>query len=271
MRRALEYSKIVGKPIIEHCEEPALAGEWEAAEGAVATRLGLAGLSPAAEECMVARDLVLAIRTGGRLHLAHLSTGLSAELYRWAKELGANVTAEATPHHIALTDELLEGYNTYAKVSPPLRSEKERAAVAEAVRSGLIEVIATDHAPWSDEKKLKEFRLAPNGISGIETAVALSWTALVVGLGMHPSDFISRLTLGPAKALGLRAPSLAPGSIADITIIDSGASREAAPAQFLSKGKNSPVAGMKLSGWPYATIIGGSLVMLCGEVRRVRI
>jgi dihydroorotase len=271
MRRALEYSKIVGKPIIEHCEEPALAGEWEAAEGAVATRLGLAGLSPAAEECMVARDLVLALRTGGKLHLAHLSTGLSAELYRWAKEMGADVSAEATPHHIALTDELLEGYNTYAKVSPPLRSEKERAALAKAVKNGLIDVIATDHAPWADEKKLKEFKLAPNGISGIETAVALSWTALVDGLGMSPSDFVSRFTIGPAKALGLRAPSLAPGSVADITIIDPGASRDADPAKFFSKGKNSPVAGMKLGGWPYATIICGSPVMLKGEVRRVRI
>ena len=143
--------------------------------------------------------------------------------------------------------------------------------MAEAVKSGLIEVIATDHAPWSDEKKLKEFKLAPNGISGIETAIALTWTALVVGIGMHPSDFISRFTAGPAKALGLRVPSLAPGTVADITIIDPVASREVIPAQFLSKGKSSPASGMKLCGWPYAAIIGGSLVMQGGEVRRVRI
>ncbi len=268
MRRALEYTKVIGKPVIEHCEEPSLAGEWEAAEGATATRLGLKPIPAAAEECMAARDAVLAIRTGGRLHLAHLSTGLSCEILRWAKSMGARVSAEATPHHIALTDAKLEGYDTNAKVSPPLRPEAERAAVARAVREGLIGAIATDHAPWSMEKKMKEFRLAPNGISGFETAVPLAWTALVEGMGMPASDFIARFTRGPAEALGLPVPSLAPGMPAYVTIIDPATERKADPGIFLSRGKNSPVGGMRLRGWAYAAVVGGRLAMLAGEPRR---
>ena len=268
MRRALEYTKVIGRPVIEHCEDPSLAGEWEAAEGAMATKLGLKAIPAAAEECMAARDAVLAIRTGGRLHLAHLSTGLSCEILRWAKSMGANVTAEATPHHIALTDAKIEGYNTNAKVSPPLRPESERAAIAWAVKEGLIGTIATDHAPWSMEKKLKEFRLSPNGISGFETAVPLAWTALVDGMGMEASDFIARLTTGPAHALGLPVPAFVPGSAAYVTIIDPYTEREADPGRFLSRGKNSPVGGMRLRGWAYAAVVGGRLAMLAGEPRR---
>ena len=268
LRRALEYTKVIGRPVIEHCEDPSLAGEWEAAEGAVATRLGLRPIPAAAEECMAARDAVLAIRTGGRLHLAHLSTGLSCEILRWAKAMGARVTAEATPHHIALTDEMILGYNTNAKVSPPLRPEAERARVARAVKDGTVGVIATDHAPWSQDKKQKEFRLAPNGISGFETAVPLAWTALVDGMGMPAADFIARLTTGPAEALGLPVPTLTPGSPAYVTIIDPVTEREADTARFLSRGKNSPVGGMGLKGWAYAAIVGGRVAMLAGEPRR---
>lgn len=271
MRRALEYSKIVRRPIIEHCEDLTLTNGGEANEGPVTTWLGLNPIPRASEECMVARNLVLAIRTKGRLHLAHLSTGLSISLFNWAKGYGANISAEVTPHHLALTDELLAGFETYAKVNPPLRGEEDRAAVALAAKNGLVDAIATDHAPWSDEKKKKEFKAAPNGISGLETAIAMSWTALVIGLGMEPSDFIARFTTGPARVLGCAPPSLSEGSVADITLIDPKTVRAVEPKDFASWGKNSPAGGMELSGWPRATIIAGRAAMLDGVVRRWRI
>ena len=270
MRRALEYSKILRRPVIEHCEDMSLSKDGEGSEGPVATKLGLMPIPRASEEAMAARDLVLAIRTGGRLHLAHLSTELSISLFKWARAYGANVTAEVTPHHMALTYDLLAGYNTYAKVNPPLRGEDDRAAVALAAKNGFIDAIATDHAPWSDEKKLREFKNAPNGISGIECGVAMSWTTLVRGLGMGASDFVAMFTTGPARALGFAPPSLAEGSVADITVIDPGTVRKLDPSAFLSRGKNNPAAGMELAGWPYATIIAGRTAMLAGAVRRWR-
>lgn len=271
MRRALEYSKFTGKRIIQHCEDLRISNGGGGNEGAVSTRLGLSPIPRASEESIVARDMVLAIRTGGKLHLAHLSTGLSVELYCWAKSRGADITAEVTPHHMALTDALLAGYNPYAKVNPPLRGEADRAAIALAARNGLVEAIATDHAPWSADKKEREFNLAPNGISGFETGVAMSWTALVEALGMSPSDLVARFTSGPAKALGLILPSLEVGAVADMTLIDPVTEKTVDPAGFTSRGKNTPATGMKLKGWPFSTIIAGKVAMLEGKARRWRI
>ncbi|MDQ6634576.1 MAG: dihydroorotase, partial [Gemmatimonadota bacterium] len=179
MRTALEYSQTFGIPVIDHCEEPTLAIGGSMNEGLLSARLGLRGIPAEAEEVMVIRDILLARRTGGHVHLAHMSTKGSVELIRWGKERGINVTAEVTPHHLVLTEEEVEGYDTHAKMNPPLRSASDVEALREAVRDGTIDVIATDHAPHHYDAKEREFADAPFGIVGLETALALLVTELV--------------------------------------------------------------------------------------------
>ncbi|MBZ4653611.1 MAG: dihydroorotase [Peptococcaceae bacterium] len=270
MRRALEYCKLFDIPVISHSEDHYLTAEGLMHEGYWSTVLGLKGIPPQAEEIMVARDILLAELTGGRLHLAHLSTAGSVELLRFAKERGIKVTAEVTPHHLCLTDEEVKTYDTSTKVSPPLRSPEHLTAVRQALKEGVIECVATDHAPWASEDKEQEFAKAPNGISGLETAVPMCWDALVVSGLMKPRELIARFTTGPAKILTLDRGYLAPGAVADITVIDPDLKKKVVAKDFYSKGKNSPVDGKTYQGWPVMTIVDGKIVMEDGKVKEGR-
>src|ERR671911_922194 len=203
MRTALEYARTFGIPVADHCEDPTLASGGVMHEGIVSTRLGLKGIPAAAEEIMVARDILLAEHTGGHVHLCHMSTRGSVELIRRAKEKGVRVTAEACPHHFTLTDEACRGYNTNAKVNPPLRSEEDREAVCRGLADGTIDVICTDHAPHHYDAKEREFDDAPNGIIGLETALGLALTELVEGGLLSLAELVLRMSVLPARIFGL--------------------------------------------------------------------
>ena len=271
MRRALEYAKILDAPIISHCEDTALAGDGLMHEGYWSTDLGLRGIPAQAEEIMVARDILLAELTGGKLHLAHLSTAGSVALLRFARERGIMVTAEATPHHLLLTDEevKLQSYATSTKVNPPLRSQADVEALRAAVKEGLIGCIATDHAPWSEEEKEQEYAKAPFGIASLETAIPIVWDTLVVKGKMNPLELIARFTTGPAEVLGIEKEKgfFAVGRTADITVIDPQMKKAVNANVFYSKGKNTPVDGRAFQGWPVMTIVGGKIVMRDGIVK----
>jgi len=268
MRHALEYASAFGLPVIDHCEDPQMAG-GVMHEGWVSTRLGLKGIPAASEENMVSRDIALARQTGAHVHIAHLSTAGAVELVRRAKAEGVRVTAEVTPHHLALTHEAVmhrEGetrlaYDTNAKMYPPLRSEEDVEACIAGLIDGTIDAIATDHAPHAVQEKLCEFDLAANGIVGLETALALSLSAPRVRL----ERVVEALTIGPARALGLdaRVPgigTLSEGAPGDIVIFDPQREWAVEPADFASKGRNTPLAGRTLKGAVVATIYGGEVV-----------
>lgn len=267
MRRALEYSKIFDIPVISHSEDLKLSAGGSMHEGYWSTVLGLKGIPAEAEEIMEARDILLAKLTGGRLHLAHVSTAGSVELLRFAKAQGLKVTAEATPHHLLMTDEEVQGYNTSTKVNPPLRSKEHVKALRKAVKEGLIQCLVTDHAPWSEELKDQEFAKAPNGISGLETAVPICWDTLVVKENLSPMDLIAKFTTGPAEVLKQPRGILAVGEEADITVIDPNLCKQVKAAKFYSKGKNSPVDSRTYQGWPVLTIVAGKIIMKDGEVK----
>lgn len=258
LRRALEYSLMVNKPVFEHCEDPELSNGGVINEGWVSLRLGLKGIPNAAEEVAVFRDIALAQLTGARIHLLHLTTPGSVELVRRAKEKGIPITAEVTPHHLTLTEEAVLGYNTLAKVNPPLRADKDVKALIEGLKEGVIDAIATDHAPHRDVDKMVEFDYAPFGISGLETALA-SLLDLVYKGEIDFMTLLSKLTSGPAKIIGLES-SLKEGSIADITIFDPQEEWIVDKEKLLSKGKNTPLIGKKLRGKVMATLVGGKIV-----------
>ncbi len=258
MRRALEYSKSLGLPVISHCEEHSLSEGGVMNEGAVATRLGLRGIPSAAEDVMVARDIELLRLAGGRLHICHVSTKGSVDLVRRAKKEGLAITAETCPHYFTLTDKEVMSYNTNFKVNPPLRAEEDREAIIAGLADGTLDVIATDHAPHAASEKEVEFDLAPFGISGFETALALS-LHLVDSGRLSLKDLISKFTVNPALALGINVPSLKTGGRADISIIDPGLEKEVRPEKLISKGKNTAYAGMVLKGWPVITIFNGKV------------
>jgi len=266
MEKALLKALELDTLIIDHCEDPGLKRDGIMHEGLYSARLGLPGISAVSEAVPVARNILLAQKTGARVHIAHLSARESVSLMEYAARLGIPVTAEATPHHIRLTDEALLGYNTNGKVSPPLRGEEHRKAVADAVKSGLISCIATDHAPWPPDAKARPFAQAPNGICGLETALAVAWDTLVVRDGMKPLDLLSRFIEGPAKALNMSPAVIKPGAPANLVAIDPNLKKEVRTETFYSKGKNSPFAGMVLQGWPALTIYRGRIVMEKGEV-----
>jgi len=229
-------------------------------EGWVSTRLGLKGIPAAAEEMMVARDIALAEMTGGRVHIAHVSTAGSADLIRRAKEKGIPVTAEVTPHHLTLTEERVMGYDTNAKVNPPLRTAKDIQALIGALRDGVIDAIATDHAPHDDVDKMCEYDIAAFGISGLETALG-SLFALVHGGEIDLATLISKLTFEPAKILRKSdLGTLRVGAPGDVTIFDPEAEWVVDPSAFASKGKNTPLAGCLLKGKVMATICRGEVV-----------
>ncbi len=266
MADALGISRRLNILLIDHCEDPELKGDGLMHEGAVSAKLGLKGISAVSEAVPIARNLLLAQATGGHIHVAHISTKEGVALMAFARQQGIHASAEATPHHLCLTDEALKGFSTMARVSPPLRSPEHREAVRQAVKSGLIPCIATDHAPWSLQAKSQEFAKAPNGISGLETAFAVVWDTLVVHDDMSPLDLIARLTTGPARVLGLDRGRLRAGSVADVVVINPILKKTVDPRDFYSKGQNTPFGGMTFQGWPVMTIHQGNIVMEDGKV-----
>jgi dihydroorotase len=257
MRTALEYARNFGIPVADHCEEPTLAAGGAMNEGLMSARLGLRGIPTEAEEIMAIRDILLARRTGGHVHLCHMSTRGSVDLIRWGKERGINVSAEVCPHHISLSEEAVAGYNTNAKMNPPLRTPDDMEALREAVRDGTIDVIATDHAPHHYDEKEREFSDAPNGIVGLETALAVNVTWLVKSGIIDVGTLIDRMSVAPARLFHLPGGTLRRGSTADVTVFDPSAEWKVDPAAFRSKGRNSPYAGMTLTGRTHHTIVGG--------------
>ena len=259
MRRALEYAKAFGLVVIDHCEEPTLAEKTCMNEGPVSTVLGLRGQPAAGEAIVVERDVLLAELTGSRIHIAHLSAAASVDAVRRGKRRGVAVTAEATPHHLLLTDEAVResGYDTSTKMSPPLRSEADRQAVVAGLQDGTIDCIATDHAPHTVDDKKVEFDVAANGIVGLETAVALCLDRLVGAGLLELPQLVSLLSTAPARVLGLPGGTLLPGSAADLTVLDLSKKRQVDPERFLSRSRNTPFGGWILKGWPAMTIVGG--------------
>jgi dihydroorotase len=262
MRQALDYSRAFNLPITDHCEDTILTEGGQMNEGVVSAKLGLRGIPNAAEDIIVARDLALAQLTGGWIHIAHTTTAGAVELIRRAKEKGVKVTAEATPHHLTLTEERVIGYNTNAKVNPPLRTEKDIEALIEGLNDNTIDIIATDHAPHTEGDKLCEFAKAPFGISGLETALG-ALMSLVHSKKLSLNTLIAKLTVEPAKILvdkQGKIGTLAVGAEADITVFDPEREWVVDTKDFASKGKNTPLEGEKLKGKVIATVYGGQVV-----------
>jgi len=257
MRRALEYSKAFGVPIISHCEDLTLSEDGVMSEGLLSITLGLRGIPAEAEQIMLFRDILLLKLTRGRLHIAHVSTEGSVELIRDAKKRGVNVTAETCPHYFSLTEDSVKGYDTNAKVNPPLRTKKDIEAIKEGLKDGTIDVIATDHAPHNRDEKLREFDFAPPGISGLETALSLSMKLVDEGV-LTMSQLVEKMSLTPARILGLNG-TLKPGADADITILDTKKEVRVESKKFASKGKNTPFDGWMLKGFPFITISKGRI------------
>ena len=258
MRRAMEYSKIFDIPVISHCEECTLSDQGAMNEGFVSTELGLRGIPAAAEEVMVSRDIALAGLTGCRVHIAHVSTGGSVRMVREAKARGVKVTAETCPHYFTLTEEAVRGYNTLAKMNPPLRTAEDVAAIKQGLKDGTIDVIATDHAPHAMDEKSVEFDHAPFGIVGLETAVGLVFKLVHEGV-LSMSEAVRKLSFNPASILKINKGTLSVGADADITIIDPNVEWTVDSSQFKSKSRNTPFEGWKLKGRAVQTIVGGRL------------
>jgi len=265
MRRTLEYAKMFNLPVISHCEDLNLSLDGVMNEGFTSTTLGLKGIPSQAEEIMVARDIALAELTGGKLHLAHITTGLSVELIRQAKKKRISVTCETAPHYFSLSEEDVRGYNTNTKVNPPLRTKDDIEALCEGLADATIDCIASDHAPHLDEEKDLEYNMAPFGIIGLETVVPLILTNLVSKKILSLNQAIAKLTVNPANILGLEKGTLSIGSDADLTIIDLNLKKKIGN-EFTSQSRNSPFIGMELNGFPVATIVAGKVVMKDGKL-----
>ena len=259
MRRAMEYALAFDLTVIDHCEDLHLAEGGCMNEGLVSTELGLPGIPAAAEDVMVARNLSLSELTGARLHLAHISTAGSVRMVREAKARGIHVTAEACPHHFLLTEELVRGYNTHAKMNPPLRTWADVHAIKEGLRDGTIDVIATDHAPHASQEKQQDFTEAPFGIVGLETALPLTLGLVEEGV-LSLEQAVQKLTSAPAATFGLKKGTLAVGADADVAIVDQQEQWEVDPAKFQSKSRNTPFAGWKVKGRVNTTIVSGRVV-----------
>jgi dihydroorotase len=259
MRRVLEYSGLVGVPIVVHAEDLTLVGKGVVNEGPVSTRLGLPGNPVEAEEILVARDITLARMTGARLHVAHVSSAGAVERIRRAREAGIQVTAEVTPHHLTLTDEATTGFDTNTKMAPPLRGADDVRACRAGLAEGVIDAIATDHAPHAVHEKEVDFVEAPPGIIGLETAFAICM-GLVRADEIPPLELVRRLSTNPARILGVPGGRLAPGEPADLAILDPEHRWVYDPAKGHSKSRNSPWAGQELVGRALATWVDGQLV-----------
>ncbi len=259
-RRAMEYALPFGTPVISHAEDCHLGHGGVMNEGLVSTELGLAGQPAAAEEVMVARDIVLAELTGAHVHIAHISTAGAVRMVRDAKARGVRVTAEVTPHHLLLTDEAVRSYDPNFKMAPPLRGKRDTEALLEALADGTIDCVATDHAPQAVSDKEGEYAEAANGIIGLETAVPLLLDRLVRAGQLDLPTLVARLSSGPARLLNLPGGSLAPGANADITILDLEQPWTVDPATFRSRSRNTPFGGWTGTGAPWMTIVGGTRV-----------
>ncbi len=260
IRRAMELALALDIPVIEHCEDLNLSAGGDMHEGVESVRLGLRGIPSAAEDVMVARDLLLAELTGARYHVAHLSTSRAMAMVAFAKTKGVRVTCEVTPHHFALTDAELESYDSNYKMKPPLRCQHDADAIIEGIVSGVVDAIATDHAPHPGSEKMQEFERCPFGITGLETAIGLSLAELVHKEKITLMRFVELFTTGPANVLKLDRGTLAPGAPADVTIFDLHTEWTYDVQQSYSKSRNSPFHGRRFKGGPLATIVGGEIV-----------
>lgn len=260
MRRACEYAKMFNLPLMDHCQDHSMTVGAVMNEGEVSTRLGLRGWPNAAEDIIVSRNVILSTYTGAHIHMQHISSQNAVEILRRAKARGIRVTAEATPHHIALTDAALGTYNTHFKMNPPLRTEEDRQAIIAGIKDGTIDIIATDHAPHTNYEKDKEFDFAPNGILGLETALPVTLGVLVREAKMKLPRVIDLMTRQPAALLGLPAGTLAPDAVADVCLFDPDEKWTYDAGAGFSKSSNSPWNGATLRGRVKATIVSGKLV-----------
>jgi dihydroorotase len=258
MRRALEYSKAFDVPVISHSEDLTLSEGGVMNEGLISVTLGLRGIPAEAEQITIFRDILLAELTGGRLHIAHVSTEGSVNLIRDAKKKGIKVTAETCPHYFSISEEAVRGYDTNAKVNPPLRTQRDIDAIKEGLGDGTIDVIATDHAPHHADEKIRPFDSAPFGISGLETAFSLS-LKLVDDDVLSISQLVEKMTINPARILRIHKGALTAGSDGDLVLIDENRKFEVKAENFVSKGKNTPFDGMILKGRPVVTICKGNI------------
>lgn len=256
MRRAMEYSKIFDIAVISHCEDASLAAKGVMNEGFVSTELGLRGIPNAAEDVMTGRDIVIAELTGARLHICHVSTAGSVRLIREAKQRGVKVTAETCPHYFTLTEDAVRGYNTMAKMNPPLRTAEDVAAIKQGLKDGTLDVIVTDHAPHGLDEKSGEFDAAPFGIVGLETSVGLAFKLVQEGV-LSVSQLIERMSTTSARIIKSGGGTLSIGAVADITIIDPDLDWTVDVSQFSSRSKNTPFEGWKLKGRAVQTLVGG--------------
>ena len=266
LRKAMSYSKPFDVLFMSHCEDKNLKGSGVMNAGALATEMGLPGIAREVEDIIIQRDIMLAKMTGVRLHISHLSTGTGLQLIREAQAQGLPVTCEVTPHHLFLTEEAVRGYNTSAKVAPPLRTAEDNEALIEGLKDGTITCIGTDHAPHSSDKKDVEFERAANGISSIEVAFPLIWTKLVETGRFALSEIVSIMSCKPAELLRIDRGSLSVGKVADVMIFDPNVEKVVDPQTFYSKGKNCPYAGEKLSGWPKMVLREGRVVLKDGAI-----
>lgn len=262
MRRALDYCRMFGIPVISHCEDRSLSADGSMNEGPLATRLGLRGIPNAAEASMAYRDCRLAALTGGRVHIAHVSCAETVEVVRQAKKEGIAVTAETCPHYFCLTEEAVIGYNEMARVNPPLRSKRDVEAILEGLRDGAIDCIVTDHAPHSPEEKEVEFDQAPTGLIGLETSLGLCLTHLVGKRVLTLPQLVEKMSLNPRRILGLAGGSLEAGGPADLTLFDPAAEWTVDPENFRSKSRNTPFGGWRLVGRAEMTVVGGRVVKI---------
>ncbi|VAX23453.1 Dihydroorotase [hydrothermal vent metagenome] len=264
MRSAMEYASMFNLTVIEHAEDDKLIRGAGINEGAVSLKLGLQGRPKIAEDIIVARDISLAGYLKTTIHIAHVSTAGAVELIRQGKIRGVNVTAEVTPHHLTLTDAACCGYNTNAKMAPPLREQSDVDALKEGLKDGTIDCIATDHAPHASQEKEVEFDIAAFGVVGLETALPLS-LALVRDSVLSPLELIETMTVKPASVINIKRGSLSMGAVADVTIIDPDCEWTVDPKKFKSKGRNTPFGGAKVKGRATHTIVGGEIVYEAGE------
>jgi dihydroorotase len=260
MRRAMEYARSFGLTVIDHCEDLNLSAGGDIHEGATSTRMGLRGIPACSEDVMVARDIVLAQLTGARLHVAHISTSSALAMVRHARQLDLPVTCEATPHHFSLADCDIGDYDSNFKMKPPLRARADLDAVLDGIASGVVDAIATDHAPHTGSSKMQEFERCPFGITGLETALGLALEKLVHTGRITLAHMVKLFTLGPARILGLDRGTLTPGAVADITIFNADREWTFDVNQSESKSRNTPFHLHRFRGGPVATIVGGRKV-----------
>ncbi len=266
MKKAMIYSAMFDLPVISHCEDMDLADEGVMNEGYMSTVLGLKGIPSASEDLMVSREIILSEYTGVKIHIAHVSTRGAVQLIREAKARGVKVTAETCPHYFSMTDASCDGFNTQAKMNPPLRTQDDVDAIIEGLKDGTIDAIATDHAPHHSDEKRCEFSLANNGIVGFETAFALANTKLVNSKNLSLEQLVQKMSVTPSKILGLKSGHIEVGRPADICIVDAGKEYTVDISNFASKSKNSPFDGWKLKGTVEYTIVDGKVIVSKGRI-----